>query len=97
MACTKLFGVITEGFKFNRYTEPRLFGSFDRETIVLAFLLIKPITWINEWVWLVGVVIMVAPIRSGFPSSPPQYITENNYELLKRNRLPLEIVSYLGL
>ncbi len=66
MACTELFGVITVAFEFIRYAEHilTLFGSFDRKTIVLSFLLIK--TCINEWVWLVGVVIMAAPIRSGF-------------------------------
>ncbi len=43
MACTKLFGVITVAFEFIRYTEHRLklFGSFDRKTTVLSFLLIN--------------------------------------------------------
>ncbi len=67
MACTELFGMITVSFDFIRYAEHRLklIGSFNKKTIVLSFLLIKFIAWINEWVWLVGVIIMATPIRSG--------------------------------
>ncbi len=40
MTCTELFGMITMALEFIRYAEHRLklFGSFDRKTIVFSFL-----------------------------------------------------------
>ncbi len=59
MACTELFGVITVAFELIGNSEHRLkiFGSFDKKTLLLSilpFLLIKTINLMNKWVWLSG-------------------------------------------
>ena len=64
MAYTELFTMNTVTFKW-MILQKRLKLSvfFYRKT---SFLLTQLITWINRWVWLVGIVVMAATIRSGF-------------------------------